>query len=312
VLGQLSDRRAVDPLAAALQTDQESSVRSAAARSLGRLFEGLRAKDSRVKNATSWSQTRKELQKARQDPVPEVRNAAMEALESLGESLDVLLPGLEDSDPDTRARAAQAVAKLAAEQDNPSVVQKLLAIALHDDEEKVREQVIASLKRYWAGAAADQLTPLLQRKPDESRWPLLFRPIIRIFSKDRPKETGQDVWTRKRVVEALGHLGGSQVVEALVNALEDPEPSIRREVIKALGKLAALRALDPILKRLKAERERDVRIQIADTLALLGDPKAVDPLLAAWKGEVDGEARRHLEKAIKLLSPQKAEQMGIK
>lgn len=287
VLGLLHDERAVGPLIESLLTDDDAAVRSASARSLGR----LRAREAKTA-----------LLVALYDPEPEVGAGAAEALGQLGEggeTVEALLVALRDRDPDKRANAARALAELG----DAQVIEPLLDLVLRDTEASVRARVIESLKLRWCDLATDQLIAQLQQMPNETwvgRW---FRP--------KPQEERvQQVWLRKRAAEALGYLGEKRAVDALVGALRDTDRLVRREAVEALGKLGDARAVEPLLGLLR-DREREVRLQTAKALAQLGQEKAKDLLLAAWRKEGDGEVKVHMGRAVQRLDPRAAEQAGI-
>jgi HEAT repeat protein len=60
-------------------------------------------------------------------------------------------------------------------------------------------------------------------------------------------------WMRRRIIEALAQIGGSDVVEKLTRLIADDSVQIRRNAVQALGRTGAQKA-EPLLKRLKNEK----------------------------------------------------------
>jgi len=84
---------------------------------------------------------------------------------------------------------------------------------------------------------------------------------------------------RIKAVEALGKLGDSRAVDALILTLKDSDRDVRRAAFVALRNLGDLRAMDPLIQALK-DSDDYVRFAATHALGNLGDPKAVDPLTA--------------------------------
>lgn len=79
------------------------------------------------------------------------------------------------------------------------------------------------------------------------------------------------IWTLDRMAEGQGRA-------AIVAALADADPSVRRQAARQLGGRQAIDAV-AALSKLLSDDDRSVRFQAATALGRIGDPKAVAPLL---------------------------------
>lgn len=102
---------------------------------------------------------------------------------------------------------------------------------------------------------------------------------------------------RVRVASALGAVGGTRAVTALIWALAHPKPLVRAEAAEELGRLRAARALDALVRRLR-DRDELVRENSATALGRLGRPAALPPLRAALAREPKPHVRRAIRAAI--------------
>ena len=65
---------------------------------------------------------------------------------------------------------------------------------------------------------------------------------------------------------ALGNLKSPEAVPALIQALEDQEPLVRRHVAWALGQIKTREALDTLQRRLEIESDDEVTEEIERAL----------------------------------------------
>jgi HEAT repeat protein len=86
-------------------------------------------------------------------------------------------------------------------------------------------------------------------------------------------------WVRYFAAEALNKLEDRRAAEAMLKALEDHDPRIRKEAIYAIGKFHERRAVEPLLRILGEENERLAEIAVW-ALGEIGDERAVEPLIA--------------------------------
>lgn len=101
---------------------------------------------------------------------------------------------------------------------------------------------------------------------------------------------------RRNAAWALGALDDERAINALIEALHDPEPAVRAQVAWALGALDANSAVPVLMAALK-DKDVAVRRQVAWALGAIGDKRAVDALIPALKDE-DTVVRRQAAWAI--------------
>lgn len=106
------------------------------------------------------------------------------------------------------------------------------------------------------GLLAPELIPLLSLDDEEFKHRFRGSPIL------RTKRRG----FLRNVAVALGNLKSIEAVPALVRALEDQEPLVRRHVAWALGRIKSDGACEALEKRLRVETETEVIEELRDAL----------------------------------------------
>ncbi len=106
------------------------------------------------------------------------------------------------------------------------------------------------------GLHAPELIPLLSLSEEEFRRRFRGSPIL------RAKRRG----FLRNVAVALGNLKSPEAVPALIQALEDQEPLVRRHVAWALGQIKTREALDTLQRRLEIESDDEVTEEIERAL----------------------------------------------
>ena len=210
-------------------------------------------------------------------------------------------------DPLVRIAAAKAL-----QQVGDSQATKSLTLALDDENELVRREVVIAI-----GAIADPETvPYLLRAEIsgnqgdfevlEEKWKRSLRPTINSLIIDALAKIGpaavaplcaslqdEKVRTRLRSAKVLGMIGDRRAVEPLISALQDADRSVRWEAVLALVKLKDPRAIHPLIQGLKKHEDMD---KFSNALVTFGET-AVDPLIVALEDEnwvVSGAAARAL------------------
>jgi hypothetical protein len=92
---------------------------------------------------------------------------------------------------------------------------------------------------------------------------------------------------------------GEHAVEPLILALKDVNPRVRWIAASDLGAIGDARAVEPLIKAITTDPERDVRWHAVDALGEIGDVRAIGPLTQSLKDEdsyVLEAARGALEK----------------
>lgn len=107
------------------------------------------------------------------------------------------------------------------------------------------------------GLYAPELIHLLSLSEEEFRRRFRGSPIL------RAKRRG----FLRNVAVALGNLKSREAVPALIQALEDDEPLVRRHVAWALGQIASAEGLAALRSRLEVESDAEVREEIEEAIA---------------------------------------------
>ena len=89
-------------------------------------------------------------------------------------------------------------------------------------------------------------------------------------------------------------------VDALIEALKDPDAGVRRTVVRALASMHSARAVPALISAMK-DADADTRALLIGALGELGDDRAIDTLMQALKDE-DASVRRSAAAAIAELS----------
>ena len=251
-LGEIGDKRAVVPLIAVLQDGgNDNTRRRFAAEALGQLGDA-RAVESLLA-----------VMQNKDDPQ---RGAAMGALGDIGDKRAVLplLAALQDKG--FRSRRGVAMIALGKIGDERAVAPLLAALQAGS------MSAVQALGRLGDKRAVAPLVAVMQ---DESN----------------------DRSDRSDAIGALGRIGGQQAVDALVAVLQDDDDAYHGFAIFALGRIGDKRAVPALIAFLQDE-DHSYRHLAADALGEIGDKRAVPALTAAAKdrGDVGHRARQALDK----------------
>ncbi|MFW9992081.1 MAG: HEAT repeat domain-containing protein [Candidatus Odinarchaeota archaeon] len=102
--------------------------------------------------------------------------------------------------------------------------------------------------------------------------------------------------TRQRAVSALGIIGSTTSIEALLDVLNDPRQEVRLETVKSLGKFVDPRILESLIP-LMADKSWRIRLKTIKVLETAGDQRLLEPMTSA----VMDECREVRLKAISAL-----------
>jgi HEAT repeat protein len=207
--------------------------------------------------------------------------ARCDAARLLGQSgdpraVDALLPDLNDPDWRIRRNAAQALGALR----DPRAVEPLLH-AIRDRTLTVRQRTIVALGRIKDPRALPALLEIVLenrresyeaakalRKFGKKALPEIVKAFQRTHNQDLmmllldmkyqgaldillPLMESPQPSVRSTAIHELGNLGNKQAVPHLIDRLNDRDPLIQGEVVRALGKLGALEASSAMLNLLK-------------------------------------------------------------
>jgi len=162
----------------------------------------------------------------------------------------------EDSEPETRAHALEAMAKAAPMESGP-----LFKQALGDPSPLVR----------FAAAMAIGDTRYEPALED-------LQNLARIGKGERDRRV------YPAIVYALFNLGDMSHVNDLVDLLRDKEPEVRANAALVMGRLGEPSAIRPLKMLLDSERDENARFSLREALAVLGDPASVSMMESYARG----------------------------
>ena len=93
----------------------------------------------------------------------------------------------------------------------------------------------------------------------------------------------QDEYILSSLVQTVGKMKDDDSVETLIKMLDSDSQRIRKDVAYALGSIKNKQSLNPLINRLKIEKNDSVQCSISFALGELGDTKAIDPIIEATK-----------------------------
>jgi serine/threonine-protein kinase len=187
------------------------------------------------------------------DPNKMVRSAALTALASRGDAVNIASVSklLQDPDIDVQNKAVDMIIHLK----HPDTV-RYLADALKDESEYARRSAVEVLNELGSKDSVKELFNVLK---------------------------DDDWWVRSRAGDALAEIGGPKVVDCVVQLIKDEDEEIRRSAIEILNATKDERAVDHLIN---ATNDSDwwVRERAVDALSKIGSPKAL-PRLEQMLGE---------------------------
>jgi HEAT repeat protein/tRNA A-37 threonylcarbamoyl transferase component Bud32 len=197
------------------------------------------------------------------------RRAAVEVLNEIGDERSVkdLLQAIKDDDWWVRSRAADALGRIG----GPRVINAALSL-VNDRDQEIRRTAIE----------------ILNQTRDE-------RAVNHLIEATRDA----DWWVSERAVDALGLMGSRKAVPRLLEMIQSNPKSVST-VVRALGKIADPRALEPVIGTL-GRPESDVLIEAVTALVKLADDHsqeqvvvAIVPLTGSQEPSVAEAAKRAL------------------
>jgi len=214
---------------------------------------------------------------AMKDAAPQVRAEAARSAATVGD--DALLAGLSqlqrDSDTDVRREATLALMSIARAHKRPMDI----APALADKQPRV---IAAALQVAWAQEHATQIAAALPGLPNE-----LKARAAQALGRIKSAETAAallpllrgDVRDRVAAVRAYGEVAKPGQHEAIVSILQDVHPTVRREAIASIGKIAPRATRDPLAIRMLADADPTVREAAARVLTPMPSTEALAAIL---------------------------------
>lgn len=194
--------------------------------------------------------TMKYLLDVLRDESDDSRRAAVEVLNGIADvaTLKHLLAALEDSDWWVRSRASDAIAKIG----GPKVMDAVLKL-VGDENENIRRAAVEILNQTKDQRSVGHLI----KATEDADW-----------------------WVRDRAADALAEIGGDarEAIPALLKMLSGDARSVPAAV-RALGRLGDSRVLPALLPLLERE-EKAVRAEAMQALARLADDKSASTIKA--------------------------------
>ena len=175
---------------------------------------------------------------------------------------------------------------------NAKAVDALYSI-VENDVEALKTAALESLAHMKEKKAIPHLLPLLKSEnrddrllglaslgrighPDESA----VEEITKLLSEEK------DNYVRQMAANALGDMGASDAVEALLNSLEDPYQEVRKSVVTALGKLGDGRAMEKMFSSLfDYEHFAHIRNDIAIALKKIDQDQTEEQLVSVLEDD---------------------------
>lgn len=262
--------------------DENAEVRSAAARSLGRikdsravpgLIGALKDRDAKVRESAAEALAEFEDPRAitpladlLTDPSSDVKKSALEALSHFDSNLPsaAIVRLLNDPDEDVRHNAAHLVGKMR-DRSATGALAKLIA----DPNADVRQAAIEAIAELGDPTAVVALMPAL---------------------------SDPDADVREQALSAIDDLKAPIAAETLITMMRDRDADVRQRAAELAGNRSLVAAV-PALRRLLDDPNADVRERAVESLGDIPDGAAYDALRAALASK-DAKVRRAAAEAL--------------
>jgi HEAT repeat protein len=222
------------------------------------------------------------------------------------QALPHLLAVLKDANPEQRRTAAQSLGKIARKEAVPAIVE-----ALRDPDAGVRRHAAWALGMIGEDAVGPDRSPLAS---------LLFDPDPGVREAaamalgltgdtqtgielllERVREPGTPSDSKRLAAAALGGMEARTAVPVLLKLLADRDAQVRRWAVAALGEFADPETVAPLSRVLIKDPDPGVRIEAAFRLGKFGGEAARPALTAAIK-DSNEDVRRLANAALKELA----------
>jgi HEAT repeat protein len=225
------------------------------------------------------------IERARQDPEPRVRAAALEALHSLGirEAVPAALDCLGDADPKVRVQAMSLLGDLGG-QDLAEVIRPRSS----DPQPLVRAAAARALGLVRARDATEEFTRLLRDPEPQVRAAAAdgvadanARVAIPVLT-DLLGDTDPEV--RLAVARTLGALGDAGALPAMLRTFRDADPALRLTLIQSVARLDP-GALEELIDLLLESQDAPSRVGVVETIGHLKSERSFHLLERLWRDE---------------------------
>lgn len=166
-------------------------------------------------------------------------------------------------------------------------VEEFTTLLADERDRRVRARMCQVLAR-----VGPSIIPVLLRWLEDSRW-YVVRNVLYVLGKLGDASTFTSAVAmldhshprvRVEAVRALGLIGGGLASEPLLRRVTDPDPAVRRAVVKSLGSLRnddAVPALrDLVTSPVRASEDLEIKQEAINALATIGSPLAQGALVA--------------------------------
>jgi HEAT repeats len=123
-----------------------------------------------------------------------------------------------------------------------------------------------------------------------------------------------DIGIRQAAAGALGDIGGSAAIQALIITLgRDPAPIVRRTAAEALGYIHDTAALNPLISTLKNSKELpSIREAATEALGRIGGTNAIEALIATLKNTAESlNLRQAAVKSLQQIGDTTTDALGM-
>ncbi|MBC8492916.1 MAG: HEAT repeat domain-containing protein [Chloroflexi bacterium] len=220
----------------------------------------------------------------------ELRWLAAEALGRLGDAmaLEPLIEALKGEDHILRWHAATALGEIG---DSRAV--ECLIHVLGDEDQDVAKRAAEALGRIGDGAAVEHLIPFLKHDPRSGVPRKAAESLERLGWRPKDDAEKADCLLAKQEWNELATLGKA-AVESLIWAMDIDDGALRHDAAVTLGKIGDPRAVKPLIRAWRADRDHWDQYDVRMALLSICDPAAVEPLIEALRGEGVSLDRRWL------------------
>jgi HEAT repeat protein len=207
------------------------------------------------------------------------------------------IPLLEDRRRKTLAAACEALEVIG----HPAAVDTLRSILTSEEDFEIVRQAIRALCAIGDRSAVRALIQEMQNRgfaayqPTEE-WSKLGT-VEAIEELTKILGTANQPWILAEICRILGAVGSHKSVDALIDALHNPEAQVRSAACYALGAIGSDKAVDPLIRALD-DPEVEVRRGACYALGAIGGDRAADALLQALDREEDSGVRARIYEAL--------------
>jgi HEAT repeat protein len=184
----------------------------------------------------------------------------------------VFLRGLQDSDSDVRLESLRGLW----EAESPDLIDSLIALMENDKNPAVRAEAALALGRFVLLAEIGRL-----RERHFERVETALRRVIENEKEDRE--------VRGRAIESIGAYDSSWVRQAIQNAYESGDHSLKVSSVHAMGRSAESRWLPLLVRELSAD-DAEIRFEAAVAIGQVAEESAIPHLIPLLTDE-DEEVR---------------------